>query len=173
MQNPDDTSESISRKTSENNEVLNNDQKTTLNKKTSQLSQLPPHKIRSKKLSKSSATSCTGGGIVIAHEKENLAQHPTDHPASTSTKMASHNLMEMKLPDKIDLPKLALDQLSNCSSNNSPRNFILSPRSQKSLFTAAQSPLATGKCSVVYTSNILSRHYTSKLTACKNKYRMV
>ena len=156
MQNPDYTSEAISRKTSENNEAPNNDPKTNLNKKTSQLSQLPPHKIRSKKLSKSSATSCTGGGIVIAHEKENLAQHPTEHPTPASTKMSSHNLMEMKLPDKIDLPKLALDQLSNCSSNNSPRNFMLSPRSQKSLFTAAQSPLAAGKCNVVYASNMIS-----------------
>ena len=117
-----------------------------IKKRTKQLYHLPAHKIRSKKLSKSSITTCTGGGIVVTHEKENSVQPETDLQSSDSVRIIhpGPNPMDVRLPDKIDLPKLALDQLSNCSSNNSPRNFILSPRSQKSLFTSAQSPLATG-----------------------------
>lgn len=161
MQNPDETNETISRKISHNDEAPTNYSKTNLKKKTSQLSQLPAHKIRSKKLSKSSATNCTGGGIVIAHEKQKPTQPPREPVTPASIKMlSSQKFMEMKLPDKIDLPKLALDQLSNSSSNNSPRNFILSPRSQKSLFTAAQSPLAAGKCNLILICTLsITLHY--------------
>ena len=97
---------------------------------------------------------------MVAHEKENSVQPETDFPSSNSTK-ALHpgsNPMDVRLPDKIDLPKLALDQLSNSSSNNSPRNFVLSPRSQKSLFTSAQSPLATGK----YNEPIIPKYHINK-----------
>ena len=100
-------------------------------------------------MSKSSTPSCTGGGFVLEHEKDG-----GDRKQSKVTELQSSdpgrqlfkcsNYTDSRLPDKIDLPKLALDQLSNSSSNNSPRNFLLSPRSQKSLFTSAQSPLAAG-----------------------------
>ena len=98
-------------------------------------------------MSKSSTPSCTGGGVVVEHEKDSGSQQSvkelqSSDPARQLFKCS--NYTDSRLPDKIDLPKLALDQLSNSSSNNSPRNFLLSPRSQKSLFTAAQSPLATG-----------------------------
>ena len=121
-----------------------------MKKRTKQLYHLPTHKIRSKKVSKTSLTNCTGGGIVVAHEKENIVHPFTDITQSSDPSrllLSSPKPIDVRLPDKIDLPKLAFDQLSSCSSNNSPRNFILSPRSQKSLFT---SPLVTGKHIIIH-----------------------
>ena len=146
-QSPRETKDETSRKISDT--IEDADAQTTMKKKTNQLHQLPPHKIRVKKLSKSSTPSCTGGGMVVEHEKEKGVQQQvvTELQLANASRLLLpySNSMDPRLPDKIDLPKLALDQLSNSSSNNSPRNFILSPRSQKSLFTAAQSPLATGE----------------------------
>ena len=142
------TKDDVTRKVTDAVEESNTDSNAVSKKKTNQLHQLPPHKIRTKKVSKSSAPICTGGGLVVAHEKEASVQQTTtdllSHEKSRNPPAYS-DCPDTILPDKIDLPKLALDQLSNCSSNNSPRNFILSPRSQKSLFTATQSPLTEGK----------------------------
>ena len=133
------------RKTTDTVEDLISDIKPSSKKKTNQLYKLPPHKIRNKKISKSTTPSCTGGGVVVEHEKEKSMKQSFATDLLDPTQLIFTHQSHSRLPDKIDLPKLALDQLSNCSSNNSPRNFVLSPRSQKSLFTTTQSPLASGK----------------------------